>query len=70
MVTQECGFFCNIILNIKAARMQAGDVEYACHCKTLLKQTSIRAKKTGKNFARFSLASELNVLTITSLLIM
>lgn len=52
--------------------MEAGDVEYACHSRTLLKQTCLSEswKKNKKNFAWFSLASELNVLTITSLLIM
>lgn len=41
---------CNITLNIRAARMQEGDVEYACDSWTLLQQTCLleRAKKTGK----------------------
>lgn len=42
--------FCSIILNVKAARIQAGDVYYACHSRTLLKQTSL-LERAKKNFA-------------------
>lgn len=51
-------FFCNIILNVNAARIQAGDVYYACHSRTVLKQASLL--KSQKITAWFSLASELN----------
>lgn len=35
----------------KAAGMQAGDVEYACHSRTLLKQTCLLQRTKRKNFA-------------------
>lgn len=67
-------FLC-FILNVKLPGCTQGDIEYACHSRVLLQQTCLleRVKKTKKkqnNFARFSLFSELNVLTITPLLTM
>lgn len=63
--------WCNITLNIRAARMQEGDVEYACDSGTLLQLTCLlESQKNRKNSARFSLACELNLLTIPFSLIM
>lgn len=37
--------FYSITLNVNSARMQAGDVYYACHSSTLLKQASLEKPK-------------------------
>lgn len=45
--------------------MREGDVEYACDSGTLLQLTCLlESQKNRKNSARFSLACELNSLTI------